>query len=266
MDFTKVINEVKSGVVHLLFQDTFGKKISSGSAFLSNGKLITCDHVVTQPFPQNTSVHIRFEDSSKIDFSEDIVLSIAELRTRIKLRSPEDQNDYCLLDVPEINYADRYNFEIANPETDAQVGIEILFMGYPFDHYNLVSHRGYISSLFKKNDFYTFQLDASVNASNSGGPLVHPYTKKVLGIITRKETSLRQDFEKLINVLDQNVQILSQPTGTTAIMAGINIKEAILATQIQMRVVVENMKRSSNAGIGFAFDLAALISNPGISV
>jgi S1-C subfamily serine protease len=178
MDFTKLINEIKSGVVHLLFMDSSGtKKIASGSGFLINNKLVTCDHVITQIFPLGTMLHIRFENSSKTDFSKDIILNTDEVKSRIETSSSELNNDYCVLNITEIDYKSRYNFELGDPKKDADVGIEILFMGYPFDHLNLVSHRGYVSSVYERNDIYTLQLDASINVSNSGGPLIHPHTK-----------------------------------------------------------------------------------------
>src|SRR3989344_3065585 len=135
MDFSKLIEEIKSGVVHFLFLNPRGEKVGSGSGFLVKGKVVTCDHVIAQPYPEDTTVHIRFEDSSKEDTSSDTIFTLQEIRKRIESSSPEDKNDYCELHVPEIKYADRYNFGIEDAGR-AEVGTEILLMGYPFDHLN----------------------------------------------------------------------------------------------------------------------------------
>lgn len=260
MDFTEIINEVKSGVVHFLFLSPEGKKVASGSGFLCAQKVVTCDHVIMQSYPLGTKVHLRFDDSHSENLDGDLVFTIEDLRRKIKARSAEVDNDFCLLEIDGIDYSMRYNFEIGKVENDARVGTEILFMGYPFDHRNLVSHRGYISSIYRRNGILTVQLDASINASNSGGPLIDPYTKKVLGIITRKETSLSKDFENLIKILRDNILSLSNSDGGSVTLMGIDIRQAFLGVEKQMEIVAINMRRSANAGIGFAFDLSALIN------
>ena len=49
----------------------------------------------------------------------------------------------------------------------------------------------------KSNGVDIIQLDASVNSSNSGGPLIHPESGDVFGIITRKATGLTDMFDEL---------------------------------------------------------------------
>lgn len=57
------------------------------------------------------------------------------------------------------------------------------------------------------------QLDASVNNGNSGGPLVDLNTKKVVGIVTRKDTGLYKQFDDLIASFDTNIEVLKKLQG-----------------------------------------------------
>jgi len=259
MDFTSIINEIKSGVAHLLFIDSEGKRIGSGSGFLSGGKLITCDHVIRMPMPNGAKVYIRFEDNSADNPDEFIELDAGDLSSKVVASSPEDKNDFAVLEIPGIDYDERYNFELGSVDDDVNVGVEILFLGYPFEHLNLVAHRGYISSIYPAGNKVIIQIDGSVNSSNSGGPLMHPYTKKVVGIITRKSTGLAKEFDQLIASLDTNIQLLSRPMSGSVQMMGIDPVKALLATQTQLKIVAQNMKRSSNVGIGYAFSLEKLV-------
>ena len=179
MPISDLINEVKSGVAHLVFLDAEERKIGSGSGFLSHNKLITCEHVLGQAYADDTRVWIRFENNSQRDLSEGVVLNINDLRGKSIYTSAESDNDFCILDVSSIDYENRYDFSIGHLDDSIEVGIEILFLGFPFRHSNLVSHRGFISSIYESNGINVLQLDASVNASNSGGPLIHPESKQV---------------------------------------------------------------------------------------
>ena len=258
MDFTEIIEEVKSGIIHLLFLNADGSKINSGSGFLANRRLVTCDHVVSQSYHPDTKVHIRFGDDAKKNLSEDIIFGINELKRKIELKSPENENDFCVLNISEIDYGKRYNFRIATTGEDTKVGIEILLMGYPFDHLNLVSHRGFISSIYKNNNITVIQLDASVNPSNSGGPLIHPYTKEVLGIITRKATGLADRFDDLIASFGSNAEVLKKLQGLS--WGGLTIGDVLSVPQDQMKEIAINIKRSANVGIGYAFSCDKLAS------
>ena len=108
MDFTTIINEVKNGVAHLLFMDSNGDRIGSGSGFLSGGKLITCDHVIKMPFPIGTKVYIRFDDDPQNDLSKSVQLDTSDLISKVIASSPENENDFAILDIQGIDYGKRY--------------------------------------------------------------------------------------------------------------------------------------------------------------
>jgi len=119
---------------------------------------------------------------------------------------------------------------------------------------NLTSSTGIISAKYRKNSVDYIQIDANTNAGNSGGPLVDKESLSVVGVITRKETGLDKDFNQLINSFGQNIQVLKQAQQNGSIgMMGINPIQMFEISQTQMLVVSNNIKRSANTGISYAF-------------
>lgn len=121
--------------------------------------------------------------------------------------SDENQYDFAILNIPQLADQDLYQFEPADPSTKC-VGDPIVILGFPLEHRNLACHVGTIASFYKQNIVDVIQLDASVNASNSGGPLVDPATGAVVGIVTRKGTGLTQTFDQFEKVLDREIREL----------------------------------------------------------
>jgi len=133
-------------------------------------------------------------------------LSIAEMRRRLALQHRSLQE--------------------RSPDMTAQRGVEAAFelswqeLDEPaqklacvlsiFAYKYISSHRGFISSFYKSNNVDKIQLDASVNSGSSGSPLIDPNTSKVIGIITRKETGLSHDFNKVRETLGNTGTILEE--------------------------------------------------------
>ena len=100
----------------------------------------------------------------------------------------------------------------------------------------MVCHTGIISSFTKSGIVDMIQIDASVNSSNSGGPLIDPKTEKVIGIITRKAAGLTKVFSELRSILQENIKLLSE----TLILEEINLKKLNLRNT-SLRVNKENL-------------------------
>jgi len=261
-----IIENVKNGVVKVTFYDA-GDPLNSGSGFLCKNKLISNNHVF---FPNgqkldSTSVGIRFGDTLPGD-EDPILINYEDLIKCNEGGSQEDYYDFIIIDLIKAvedtvdkkltidigNIEDRFNFELAD-HTDVQEGEKILIMGFPFGANNITSHIGYISSIFKDDTANIIQLDASTNNGNSGGPVIDLNTKNVIGIITRKKTGLAKSFDDLEKSFDKNLEALSLVNGTMTIGGNIDLIQSFKATQVQMKIVSKNIKRSANTGIGFAF-------------
>jgi len=140
---------------------------------------------------------------------------------------------------------------------------QIAFLGYPFEHNNLTCHSGIISSFYTSGPVNIIQLDASVNASNSGGPLIDPLSGRVLGVITLKATGLTKSFKALRAAIKGNIaaMIAAQQQGIVAEIMGVNPVKAFEVGQRQMLMTLDEIERQANVGIGYAFSIEHLLSD-----
>lgn len=250
----------RSGVLHIIFVRE-GRPVASGSGFVASGKVITNNHVFAGPV--DAQVVIRSHDSDPNDLYDGVVLAAADFRTRLVSGSDEHHFDYAILDLPEITGKEGFQFSFGDSST-VLVGNQVLFLGYPFEHLNLVCHAGIVSSRYRSNDVDIIQLDASVNQSNSGGPLLDIPSGDVVGIITRKATGLTDAFEHLYNVFDQNIAALQKPHASMRI-GGVDPVEALIVGQHQMKQLAREIQRSANVGIGYAFSIEQVAADPAIA-
>lgn len=261
MILPNIIKKVRSGVLSIGFYYD-DKKVSSGSGFLSDNKIISANHVFFTPTGQPIS-----ESTVKITSGNSSVIydgKYEDFMRYLKSGSHQDNNDYAVFNFNNIP-KDSYQFELEKSD-DVLEGDEVIVMGFPFDLENMTTSIGIISAKYVKNTVNYLQLDVSVNAGNSGGPLVDLATLKVVGIITRKESGLDKDFDSLSESFQNNIKILkqAQESGSIGLM-GINPIEFFEITQTQMLVVSNNIKRSANTGIGYAFSIDELVDQEFIS-
>lgn len=257
MTVTELYEQCRSGVLHVVFMQE-GRRLASGSAFIAHGRVITNNHVFAGPV--EAQVVIRSHDSDPDDVYDGIVLAGDDFRTRLVSGSDERHQDYAILDVPEINKRARFDFEFGDP-TGVAVGDEVVFLGYPFEHLNLVCHAGMVSSRYQSGGVDIIQLDASVNQSNSGGPLLDMSSGSVVGIITRKATGLTDQFDHLYEVFDRNIAELQKPQ-TSISIGGVDPVQALIVGQNQMKQLAREIQRSANVGIGYAFSIAHVAADP----
>lgn len=253
---TEAIQQAKSGVAFIAFYNNEERIVSSGSGFLCKNRLISNNHIFFDPEGHpldETTVKVFFGDNS-----QQYVLSQSYNDFMEKLESGSDQAnyDYAIFSSLDLSYEDRFLFDLGSHE-DIQEGQQVLIMGYPFGQRYLTSHVGHVSSIYQQNSVNIIQLDASTNSGNSGGPVIDLESRKVIGVITRKQTGLAKDFDKLIRSFEDNLDALSQSRASIKI-SGVDPIETFKITQNQMKVISLNIKRSANTGIGFAFSCEKL--------
>lgn len=255
-----IIEKVHSGVFHVVFLDTQRKRIGSGTAFTSSKFLLTNGHVFDFP-PETNEVWIR--QSLHTSLSEGACLRVEDFRRRLVTASPPEEYDYAVLDVPELNQFKPFQFAI-DGKNGHRIGDPVFFLGYPLEHKNLTCHSGVISSLYKTNNVEVIQIDASVNPSNSGGPLIDPKTERVLGIVTRKATGLTGMFNQLRLALKENMRVIDVATkgGASGVfIGGVSPMEAIKTGQFQIMQLLSEVERSANVGIGYAFSCKHVVED-----
>jgi S1-C subfamily serine protease len=259
MSLADVFERVKSGVFHIVFLDAGNNRVGSGTAFSTCGFLVTNHHVFSGP--QDTRVWIRRETHKST--AEGMLLSYPNFERRLRSGSDRKNFDFAVLDFPELaSQPDTHQF-VLDKTRGQRISDRVAFLGFPFEHLNLTCHVGIISSLYESGPAKIIQLDASVNPSNSGGPLIDQNTGEVLGIVTRKATGLTKGFEQLRETLRKNIAAIRAVTngGMAANFGGIDLLPTLEAGQSQMLMTLGEIERQANVGIGYAISVEHLLND-----
>ena len=252
MNIPDLVDKVQSSIVHIVYVKD-KKKVGSGTGFLLDGYLVTNNHVIQTPI--DTHFLLRFYDSNPSNLSDGLLFKNSDFMSFLKTGSEENAYDFAVFEVPKLKEKQINHLTLGDPNKMRQ-GDEIVFFGYPLEHNNLVVHKGIISSLFKSGSVDTemIQIDASVNQSNSGGPLLDPSTGEVIGIISRKDTGLSRMFTELNDAFDKNIKVMEAAKETVS-FSGLDPVEALTAGQNQMKALCKEIERSANVGIGYAISI-----------
>lgn len=219
------------------------QRVSSGTGFLVNGKLVTCGHVLQ--VPTECRVLVRFEKAQGQQSPE---WAYAPGMPPLAAFSAEQSFDYAVLAPPQgVQPGPNLTFAADLPEP----GRTICTLGYPFEDPHLTIHQGLVSAVYASGVATMLKLDMSVNPSNSGGPLMCLETGQVLGVVARKATGLTQAFAQLMQSYQDNINALQGAVGMIG-LGNVDPVAALLAGQHQMRAVSTEIQRSANVGIGYA--------------
>lgn len=253
----EIISKISSGVLHLVFlRDR--ERIGSGSPFMVHGYVVTNSHVIRDA-PYDT-VAIRTINSETDDLGDAIRLSRDAFLGQVVTEEPKNLADYAVLNITEPELKGLWNFDLGS-EADVRVGEQVLFLGYPFELTHLAAHIGYVSSKHHRGQVRVMQIDGSVNAGNSGGPLLDPKSLRVAGIVTRSSTGLDRQFDALIKAFRHNQQILDASKGMIN-LGGVDLLDALKKSQAALERRAFNIKRSANVGIGYAFSADHVAASP----
>ncbi len=255
-EIKEIMSIMRSGIVRIAFFKG-DNQVGNGTGFLSSNYLITNSHVIR---PNGTF------DAVQMTFGDQLINPITSVRylpetfyASVVRESPENDDDYAILKIDESEFNDRYQFQFDSID-DSGLGEQVLFFGFPFGTENLTSHVGYISSVFTHGSQNRIQIDGSINPGNSGGPLVSLESGKVIGIVTKTQTGLEEDFDELVEAIKRNVQALESRSRTIMMIGGIDPIQASRVTMQILQKVAVNMKRSANVGIGYAYDSSYVAS------
>lgn len=263
MSLAYTIARVRSGLFQITFINANNKKIGSGSAFSVNNLLVTNNHIYAGHLGAHR-VGLRRDDMPSGEFR---IFSPQEFASRLIAGS--QACDYAVLKVPEILKGTDHQFSLEAPKY-RRIGNPIALLGFPLEHDNLTCHQGIISSIHQQHFegvVDLIQVDASVNAGNSGGPLIDPATGAVIGIVTGKATGLSKVFDELRNSVRQNIKAVEAVRGGGQVrILGVDLVQVIIASQKQMLVTMDEIERQTNVGIGYAISASHLLDEPCLQV
>ena len=117
------------------------------------------------------------------------------------------------MEVPELMDGTEHQF-LLEPPGNRRIGDAIGILGYPLEHTNLAFHHGIISSFYTSDITKIIQLDASINAGNSGGPLIDTETGAMFGMVSRRATGLTRVFGQLRRAIRQSIQFAERSSAS----------------------------------------------------
>ncbi|MBO8155475.1 MAG: trypsin-like peptidase domain-containing protein [Bacillaceae bacterium] len=164
-DLTTIIHETQKFVVQIEAEGKYGQTTGSGFIYNNKGDVITNAHVV--------------------EGADSIFVKTSDARTYPgALIGVGSNQDIAVIRVPQL--VNRNPLPI-NPTFEADLGDEIIAVGSPFGFQNTVTlgiisgkNRTFSVNGYEYEDVY--QISASVSQGNSGGPLIHVPTGKIIGI------------------------------------------------------------------------------------
>lgn len=178
MNYVEVIKKIKGSIAFIAVLDSQNKSMGTGSGFIfwKKGILVTCNHVVKGA----STIFIKFNGG---EFRPAKVIIRDEEHDLALLKFEGDEDPLIISEVEDI-----------------QEGTEVLFAGYPLSLQDLTTHQGIISAITKDlSGITTYLIDGTVNAGNSGCPLL-ALDGKVLGVVNakrREQSNLLSKVEKM---------------------------------------------------------------------
>ncbi len=181
MDCEKIVGKLKPRIALVLAYK--GKEIqskASGFVFSKKGLLVTCNHVVPE---KDSNVFLKFPDNLEL------------IAAKVVIR--DEEHDIALL---------KFEDDTLEPlkkcdEEKIKEGMEVMFSGYPLSLFSLTTHQGILSAITKDaTGVTTYLIDGTVNAGNSGCPLVNK-DGEVIGIVNAKRREGNDLLDKVENMM-----------------------------------------------------------------
>lgn len=255
-----IIDEVKSGIIQIVHEKN-GSQISCGTGFMANGYLVTNFHAIYDP-PSDSEIIFRKCDNNSVKELMRVKNSKEIELYYTKVGNGKENNDYLVLNLPKLAHQNLYNFQL-DLHKNKRIGEQILFLGYHFSQVRITAHNGFISSFYQSEKVDIIQIDGSINNGASGSPLIDPITKKVIGIVTRKEDGFTKIFKQIEKIISQNNELSSSmPSNTLQILGSkglVDIPMQVKEINRSLLELMKQIKRSANVGIGYAFSVEELM-------
>ncbi len=248
--FENVFNRSKPGICQLVYEAHDGRRLSTGTGFLFDGKLVTCCHVAHGAAP-NGKVRIKFGAFDAVEST----FAVEEMSDHLVAHSPRDKKDLAVYDASFFPRADELSFTVPQVRP-VQVFDEVAVLGYPFGDPELTGHRARISRFWAADGVETMQLEGSVNVGNSGGPVLTLQEGAVIGVVVRKQPGLSSAFERMRTNINEEIKDLASRKLRGSPKA---LRDSLVRTQNAMMVLSDEVMRSSNTGIGYAVSVAEVI-------
>ena len=212
-------------------------------------EIVEINFVADDGFTPTASVRL-----TQHDFTDVLITSYDEEITGFAMISTTDMD---VESIPSLSLANSGSIGIGQP---------VAVMGFQFDNPNLTIKSGILSTFVFHNEIRYLQFDGSIMWGNSGSPLIDLETQEVLGIIGYKLDLKNKAYEKMVEIIKSNINMLEKAQGEIDIK-GVDPIQVLIAWQKQIKQLSNEIYKSSGNGIGIAIDVQVvkqLITSTGI--
>jgi hypothetical protein len=242
--FDNVFHRSLPAICQLIYEDQHGNKVASGTGFIFRKRLVTCYHVATAAFPGG-KIRIMFGAWD----AREHVFTVEEFAALLIGFSPRDKRDLAIYEASFFPRHEECSLDVPHVLPQLRPFQPVAIIGHPFGVSEAVGHRSVITRTFESDGVQLMQLEGAINVGNSGGPVLTLEEGGVIGVVVRKQPGLSDAFEVMRNRLVDQMRSLEakEMTGDNLVL-----KQSILETQNAVRILSDEVLRSTNTGIGYA--------------
>lgn len=216
---------------------TCGPSTGSGFIYRNESTAVTNCHVVQPYHSQGNPIQVSLETGESKN-------------AKVVSSSPENEFDYAILELESAFAGAHDPFKPMQPQK-IERGSEIIFSGFPHGISDLLVHEAIISGPAGSKGFF---IDGSVNAGNSGGPIVDKPSGLVAGIVTQRRFLGAKELETLQQQMQDLVRQCNQIAGRGRVaLMGIDFGQLTAAIARGFLLTGELFSANANSGIGIGF-------------
>ncbi len=200
------IKKVRKSIVAIGFEPAPNQITILGSGFISQGKLITCAHLLNNLTEEQI---IKLKASVLVETTEKGLELYKWLPIRLVPGKKDIKNDLAIFEF--LQEAPNYTEGLVLSDSEkVQIGQDVYFIGFPYaaqlinDGFGitLVANRGMVSNIKPDGSDPNFTkvwfiIDAISNPGNSGCPVINAETNEVIGVMSISFRTPSQVFKEV---------------------------------------------------------------------
>ena len=220
-----------------------GDMCGSGFQFLREDIILTSRHVIEPLQRDKAAVVVFTEDGSHCE-------------AKLLAASTQDEHDFAILRTS-CRLGPSRGVLMPSEVGDLATGAEVAFAGFPHGISRLLVHRAFVSGRYGNLGFY---MDGTVNAGNSGGPVVDISDGNVVGIVTARRFVGAEDMSTVSNECARLEQYLDQVASGGQVqmrvgILGLDFAEFAKLLAQSFRITRRVIDANANSGIGVGFHI-----------
>jgi hypothetical protein len=254
--YKSVWRNCHASVCCINFINDSGIKTITASGFKVGNFIITDDFSYKDH--EFASVQIFFVGADGACITARVEMSFAEYTHRILNAAIDDPQGFLVIRADFDEFAGIPSLRLSQGSI-REIGDHIAVLGFRFDQNNLSIMPGIMSSIFHQNSHQYLEVDATVRQGFSGGPVIHPVTMEVLGIIGFRLATMHRAYNRMMKIINDNLRSLKEVEGKFTIQ-DIDPIQVLMANQNQIKHIATQIFRSTDIRTGIAHDINHLVS------